>query len=75
MERSRSNSRLFAEAYREGSRENNNYCRVLNGAFSMLEPCEVKVSRRVLRGRWGRKVPSLPDITGVFLVNIATMKV
>jgi len=26
------------------------YCRVLYGALSMLEPCEVKVSRRVLRG-------------------------
>ena len=26
------------------------YCRVLNCALSMLEPCEAKVSRRVLRG-------------------------
>jgi hypothetical protein len=28
-------------------------CWVLNGALSMLEPCEVKVSRRVLRGDGG----------------------
>jgi len=28
-------------------------CWVLYGALSMLEPCEVKVSRRVLRGDGG----------------------
>ncbi len=41
----------------------NNYWRVLDCALTMLEPCEVKVSRRVLRGGWDRKVPSLPDIS------------
>ena len=35
-------------------------CRVLNGAFSMLEPCEVKVSCRVLKGEGGRKASDLP---------------
>ncbi|MFT5701957.1 MAG: hypothetical protein ACI8ZB_004861 [Desulforhopalus sp.] len=32
------------------SNVHNDYCRVLNCALSMLEPCEAKVSRRVLRG-------------------------
>ena len=41
---------------------NNVYCRVLNCTFSMLEPCEVKVSRRVLRGGRDRKVLPLPDV-------------
>ena len=36
------------------------YCRVLHGASSMLEPCEVKVSRRVLRGESSRKAADLP---------------
>jgi len=36
------------------------YCRVLYGALSMLEPCEVKVSRRVLRGESSRKAADLP---------------
>ena len=38
----------------------NEYCRVLYGALSMLEPCEVKVSRRVLRGESSRKAADLP---------------
>jgi len=33
------------------------YCRVLYGALSMLEPCEVKVSRR---GEGSRKAAALP---------------
>ena len=36
------------------------YCWVLYGALSMLEPCEVKVSRRVLRGEGSRKAADLP---------------
>ena len=38
------------------------YCRVLHGALSRLEPCEVKVSRRVLRVEGDRKVSDLPGI-------------
>ena len=37
------------------------YCGVLYGALSMLEPCEVKVSRRVLRGEGSRKAVNLPE--------------
>lgn len=37
-----------------------NCCRVPNGTLSMLEPCEVKTSRRVLRGEGGRKAAFLP---------------
>ena len=33
---------------------------VFNNALSMLELCEVKVSRRVLRGERGFKAPNLP---------------
>jgi len=36
------------------------YCWVLSGALSMLEPCEVKISRRVLRGEGSRKAAALP---------------
>ena len=36
------------------------YRRALTGALSMLEPCEVKVSCRVLRGGGDRKVSDLP---------------
>ena len=35
-------------------------CRALNGALSMLEPCEVKVSCRVLKGEGGRNASDLP---------------
>ena len=31
------------------------------GILSMLEPCEVKVSRRVLRGLGSENTPRLPD--------------
>gem|GEM_PF-5520549 len=36
-------------------------CWVLNGALPMLEPCEVKVSRRVLRGLGASDGPRLLD--------------
>ena len=28
----------------------------------MLEPCDGKLSRTVLRGEWGRKAPDPPDV-------------
>ena len=37
-----------------------NCCWVLNSALSILEPCEVKVSRMVLRGEGSRKAADLP---------------
>jgi hypothetical protein len=35
--------------------------RVLNGAFSRLEPCAVKVACTVLRGRGDGNITPLPD--------------
>jgi len=37
---------------------------VLNGTFSMLEPCEVKISRRVLGGLGASNGPRLLDKKG-----------
>jgi len=37
------------------------YCWVFNDALSMLEPCEAKVSRRVLRGPGASNGPRLLD--------------
>ena len=52
---------MFASTYREGSKTFETiYYRVPNGVLSMLEPCEVKVSRRVLRGEGSRKAADLP---------------
>jgi hypothetical protein len=39
-----------------------NHCRVLYGTLSMLEPCEVKVSRRVLRGGTAERLFSYPAV-------------
>ncbi len=58
---SKKDCKSFANTYREGSKNVlNDYCRVPHGALSMLEPCEVKVSRRVLRGVRGGNTSYLP---------------
>jgi len=53
----------------------NDYCRVLNGALPMLEPCAVKAARRVLRGGWDHKILSLPDTAGSSVALIAASSV
>lgn len=42
----------------------NNYRRVLDCALTMLEPCEVKVSRRVLRGDGIERSLPYPTLAG-----------
>ena len=51
------------------------YCRVLNGALSMLEPCAVKVARRVLGGPGARNGPRLLDTAGSSVALVAASSV
>ena len=39
----------------------------------MLEPCDGKLSRTVLRGEWSRKAPDLPDISKKMILEILDM--
>jgi hypothetical protein len=52
--------RLQVHIVKAVKRSKNEYCGVLYGALSMLEPCEVKVSCKVLRGEGSRKAADLP---------------
>ena len=41
--------------------------RPLRAAFKMLEPCDGKLSRTVLRGEGSRKAPALPGMSKKYI--------